>query len=319
MEQARQRPLHPYSGSFDLTKALFGSPESTYIARLAKHYDRSVHSLNLPRFYPYLSGWENLALLATLRGVSQSDTVLALERVGLSARAHEKVRKYSLGMRQRLAIAAVILHRHSLLILDELTNGLDPQGIFEVRTLLGTLAHEGQAILLCSRALAEVEQVCTHVLVLAQGRALIQGSLSELLTSTSQAVLRTPDLHRACSVLQSLPWVNMADEHSDLPGEDSEWQCAPPTSPSILSITRELNLEQPSHQPTRSGKLHIRVPRGRESELASILFSAEIPIWELCWSRESLEAFSLAATATELPRPQPRRARSGWFTRWFQA
>jgi ABC-2 type transport system ATP-binding protein len=138
-----------------------------------------------PAFYPYLSGWDNLARIdAADRTVDpatgRARIGIALERVGLSAAARKRYRNYSLGMRQRLGLAAALLRPRDLLVLDEPTNGLDPQGTREVRTLIRELAAEGATVFLSSHLLSEIEQVCSHVGVMSRGRLVAQGTLREL-------------------------------------------------------------------------------------------------------------------------------------------
>jgi len=138
-----------------------------------------------PAFHPYLSGRANLARLdaADLTAdprTARSRIDTALDRVGLLAAADKRYRAYSLGMRQRLAIAAALLVPRDLLVLDEPTNGLDPQGTREVRSLVASLAHEGATVLVSSHLLAEVEQICTHLGVMREGRLVAQGSLAEV-------------------------------------------------------------------------------------------------------------------------------------------
>lgn len=138
-----------------------------------------------PAFHPYLSGFGNLVRLdAADRSVGRSGRTnrinAALERVGLTAAAHKKYRAYSLGMRQRLGLAAALMRPRELLILDEPTNGLDPQGTREVRHLIREVASEGTTVFVSSHLLAEVEQMCTHVGVLRTGSLVAQGSLSTL-------------------------------------------------------------------------------------------------------------------------------------------
>jgi ABC-2 type transport system ATP-binding protein len=138
-----------------------------------------------PAFHPYLSGLDNLRRLdAADRSVTPATARAridaALERVGLLAAARKRYRHYSLGMRQRLALAAALLRPRDLLILDEPTNGLDPQGTREVRALLTEVARGGATVLLSTHLLSEVEQVCTHVGVMHLGRLVAQGGLAEL-------------------------------------------------------------------------------------------------------------------------------------------
>ena len=135
-----------------------------------------------PGFYPYLSGRANLRLLARLYpAVDEARIAAVLRRVGLEAAADRKAKTYSTGMKQRLGLAAALLHRPRLLILDEPTSGLDPVGMAEMRTLLRDLAADGVTVFLSSHLLHEVEQVCDRVAVLHRGRLLAQGPVADLL------------------------------------------------------------------------------------------------------------------------------------------
>jgi ABC-2 type transport system ATP-binding protein len=138
-----------------------------------------------PAFYPWLTGRQNLARFDAAGPDGQRSTrrpriASALARVGLSAAANKKYRAYSLGMRQRLGLAAALLRPRELLILDEPTNGMDPQGTREIRHLIRDLAMEGTTVFLSTHLLAEVEQICTHVGVMSLGRMVMQGPLAEL-------------------------------------------------------------------------------------------------------------------------------------------
>jgi len=132
-----------------------------------------------PRLYNHLSGTENLAIYSTYRKLDSRSIPDMLDRVGLSKQASKKVRHYSTGMRQRLGIALALLHRPDFLILDEPTNGLDPQGIAEVRGLILELREE-HTLLVSSHLLSEVEQTSTHLAVLEEGKLLFQGSMEAL-------------------------------------------------------------------------------------------------------------------------------------------
>lgn len=160
-----------------------------------------------PAFHPYLSGWDNLMRLdaadRTVRGASARERVgAALDRVGLAAAADKRFRHYSLGMRQRLGIAAALLRPRELLVLDEPTNGLDPQGTREVRTLLVELAGEGATVVLSTHLLSEVEQVCSHVGVMHRGRLVAQDTLTDLRArGAAQVVVTTADAAGAAQVL----------------------------------------------------------------------------------------------------------------------
>ena len=139
-----------------------------------------------PAFHPYLSGRDNLSRLDAADLTADARTARArideaLDRVGLLAAAGKRYRAYSLGMRQRLAIGSALLRQRDLLILDEPTNGLDPQGTREVRSLVGSLADEGTTVLVSSHLLSEVEQMCSHVGIMHVGKLLTQGTRADLL------------------------------------------------------------------------------------------------------------------------------------------
>ena len=163
--------------------------------------------IEAPSAYGHLSGRANLTLIDAAgsaaggrRGRRQRiDAVL--DRVGLGGIDNRAVKKYSLGMRQRLGLAAALLRSPRLLILDEPTNGLDPQGIREVRELLAELNSAGTTVFLSSHQLAEVEQLCTRVGVINRGRLVLQDDLAELRRPTGRVVLRTPDADRAAALL----------------------------------------------------------------------------------------------------------------------
>jgi ABC-2 type transport system ATP-binding protein len=146
-----------------------------------------------PAFHPYLSGRANLARLDSADRFSDPRTAgaridAALDRVGLLAAAGKRYRAYSLGMRQRLAIASSLLMPRELLVLDEPTNGLDPQGTREVRHLIGDLAADGATVLVSSHLLAEVDQMCSHVGIMYEGNLVSQGPMAELRTGTVKTV-----------------------------------------------------------------------------------------------------------------------------------
>ncbi|SEH94539.1 MULTISPECIES: ATP-binding cassette domain-containing protein [unclassified Leifsonia] len=160
-----------------------------------------------PAFAPYLSGTANLVRRDTAdryapRATRRARVEAALERVGLSHAAGKHVRAYSLGMKQRLGIAGALLTDRDLLVLDEPTNGLDPQGTREVRSLVRSLADEGRTVFVSSHLLAEIEQVCTHAAIMRTGRLVAQGSLDELRRGSGPRVaVETPDAHLALAVL----------------------------------------------------------------------------------------------------------------------
>lgn len=163
-----------------------------------------------PAFYPFLSGAANLHRLDAASRHSRPATrrtrvAEALERVGLSHAAGKRVHAYSLGMKQRLGIANALLSPRELLVLDEPTNGLDPQGTREVRNLVRSLAADGATVFVSSHLLAEVEQICTHAAIMSTGRLVAQGPLAELRQAGEGRIrLLTPDAGAAFGVLAAL-------------------------------------------------------------------------------------------------------------------
>jgi ABC-type multidrug transport system ATPase subunit len=163
-----------------------------------------------PAFYPYLSGRDNLVRFDSADRHADSRTrarrvEAALARVGLLQAAKKKVHAYSLGMKQRLGIANALLQPRDLLVLDEPTNGLDPQGTREVRNLIRTLASEGITIFISSHLLAEIEQICTHLAVMSQGTIVAQGSVEELsATEEMTLTLRTTQIDIALELLKKV-------------------------------------------------------------------------------------------------------------------
>jgi ABC-2 type transport system ATP-binding protein len=156
---------------------LFGEPVPR---RLPAIMGRVGAVVEQPKFLPTFTGRHNLTLLARAAGVPTSRVDMMLDRVGLAGRGSDRYRSYSLGMRQRLAIAATLLKQPELLILDEPSNGLDPAGIRDVRHLVRELAAEGTTVLLSSHLLAEVQQVCDSVSIIHDGRLLSEGRVDEL-------------------------------------------------------------------------------------------------------------------------------------------
>jgi ABC-2 type transport system ATP-binding protein len=146
--------------------------------------DRVGALVEQPSFFPGFSGKQNLDLLARSRRISRTRVDIALHTVGLSERAESRFGTYSLGMKQRLGVAAVLLKDPELLILDEPANGLDPQGILEMRTLLRELASQGRTIFVSSHILSEIQQMCDRVAIIAHGRRIASGTVSELLQGT---------------------------------------------------------------------------------------------------------------------------------------
>lgn len=155
-----------------------------------------------PNFYPYMTAEQNLKLVCKIKGVDFSNIEEKLEIVGLLERKDSKFKTYSLGMKQRLAIASALLNDPEILILDEPTNGLDPQGIHQIRQIIKKIANNGTTILLASHLLDEVEKVCTHVVVLRKGEKLYSGRVDEMISSHGFFELKTDKQTELVSMLE---------------------------------------------------------------------------------------------------------------------
>ncbi|WP_322550369.1 ABC transporter ATP-binding protein [Flavobacterium psychraquaticum] len=168
-----------------------------------------------PNFYPYMTAKENLELVCKIKGTPFSKVTEKLELVGLLDRQNDKFRTYSLGMKQRLAIASALLNDPEILILDEPTNGLDPQGIRQIRDIIRVIASHGTTILLASHLLDEVQKVCSHVVVLRKGEMLYQGSVNDMIASNSFFELKSNDIPKLKTVLQSHSAVDKIVDEED--------------------------------------------------------------------------------------------------------
>jgi ABC-type multidrug transport system ATPase subunit len=177
----------------------FGAPPS------AASRQRIGTLLETPNFYPYLSAVRNLEIVATLkqRGYDRIDEVL--RQTGLYDRRTSAISTYSLGMRQRLALAAALVADPDVLVLDEPTNGLDPQGIADVRQLIRETGQRGKTIILASHILDEVEKICTHVAVLKQGVLLAEGSIHEVLNPEPRLILQAENPEALAALVPHLP------------------------------------------------------------------------------------------------------------------
>lgn len=158
-----------------------------------------------PNFYPYMSAEENLQLVCKIKGIDYGKIQEKLELVGLLERKDSKFRTFSLGMKQRLAIASALLNDPEILILDEPTNGLDPQGIHQIRDIIKIIASQGTTILLASHLLDEVEKVCSHVLVLRKGEILYSGKVDEMSANESFFELQAANNQSVVAALQRFP------------------------------------------------------------------------------------------------------------------
>ena len=172
--------------------------------RLAEVMPRIGAIVESPKFFPTFTGRKNLLLLAASIGVGSRRVDEVLEEVGLGDRGRDRYKSYSLGMKQRLAIAATLLKQPALLILDEPTNGLDPAGIREIRESIRLLAESGTTVVISSHILAEVQQVCDHVTIIGRGRLLASGSVQDVIGDHGRAVrIGVADLDSAASILRA--------------------------------------------------------------------------------------------------------------------
>ena len=162
-------------------------------------------TLETPNFYPYLSGLDNLRIVANVKRVGRKDIGEVLDLVGLTARQKDHFSKYSLGMKQRLALAATMLGDPELIILDEPANGLDPDGMREIREIIGRLAARGKTIFLSSHLLWEVERTCTHVAIISRGRVVRQTSVQNLVSASVFAGVRAEDMKALRAALEAYP------------------------------------------------------------------------------------------------------------------
>jgi ABC-2 type transport system ATP-binding protein len=194
------RMLLGLTGATSGTMRLLGRPVP---AERAAALSRVGAIVEEPRFHGHLTGRENLKVIAAAREPESHDRIEgALARVGLSHRADERVKRYSLGMRQRLGVARSLLADPELLILDEPTNGLDPAGIHEFRDMIRGFVSEGRTVLLSSHLLDEVEKICDQIAIVDRGRVVMQGSIAELAAGGEQSLLvATNDDERAHGLL----------------------------------------------------------------------------------------------------------------------
>jgi ABC-2 type transport system ATP-binding protein len=156
-----------------------------------------------PNFYPYMTARENLELVCKIKSIPYTKVQEKLELVGLLNRENSKFQTFSLGMKQRLAIASALLNDPEILILDEPTNGLDPQGIHQIRDIIKLIAAQGTTILLASHLLDEVEKVCSHVLILRKGEVLYSGSVDAMTANDGFFELQSDDNHQLMTALSS--------------------------------------------------------------------------------------------------------------------
>jgi ABC-2 type transport system ATP-binding protein len=200
---------------------LFGLPVPHRLTEVTSRVGAIVES---PSFFGNYSGRRTLRLLATAGGVPRVRVDEVLDLVGMAERADDRVKSYSLGMKQRLAVASALLKAPELLILDEPANGLDPAGIREMRDLLRALADNGTTVLISSHILAEIQQICDSVTIISQGRRVAAGPVAEVLASQDQGHfrVRVSDHRSAAEVLRTAgAAVDVKDDHLLVGGLDN--------------------------------------------------------------------------------------------------
>ncbi|MEV6394282.1 ABC transporter ATP-binding protein [Streptomyces sp. NPDC051907] len=210
--------IEPTAGS----ASLLGQPVPRSVRTVLPHVGALIEG---PALYGFLSGRDNLVRYDSADPSADPRTrrarvAAALDRVGLTQAAGKKAKAYSLGMKQRLGLASALLQPRRLLVLDEPTNGLDPQGMREIRSLVRELAADGTTVFLSSHLLDEIEQVCTHAAVMAQGRLLVQGPVADLAAGArGRLVVATPDPGDAARVLKEFQIADLSVEEERVTGE----------------------------------------------------------------------------------------------------
>lgn len=169
-----------------------------------------------PNFYPYLSAEKNLEIVATIKGVPNSRIDEVLETVNLLARKKDAFKTYSLGMKQRLSIASALLANPQVLILDEPTNGLDPEGIIQIRDIINSIAKSGTTIIVASHLLDEIEKICSHVIVLKHGTAIYSGSVDAMSNTKGFFELKSDNSELLISALNQLNVFSSVKEKDQL-------------------------------------------------------------------------------------------------------
>jgi ABC-type multidrug transport system ATPase subunit len=187
--------LRPTSGTYELLGTVPDGKQRKLIGTL----------LETPNFYHYLTAVQNLKIAAAIKGRGAADIDRVLEVVSLTQRKDSRFSTYSLGMKQRLAIASCLLGDPDVLVFDEPTNGLDPVGIAEIRELIKKLNQMGKTIIMASHLLDEVEKVCTHVAILKKGELLVQGDVNEIMANEDIVELGAADMQQLAKVLSTMP------------------------------------------------------------------------------------------------------------------
>ncbi len=185
--------IHPTNGSF----TWFDGAEGEHVRK------RIGALLETPNFYPYLNADQNLSIVAQIKGVANPPLDSLLDLVQLKERRRSSFKTYSLGMKQRLALAACLVGEPDILILDEPTNGLDPEGMVEMRRIIQKIAAQGKTIILASHILDEVEKICSHVAIIKKGKLLATGAIGSILSDQPTVEAAAPDLEKLSQFLST--------------------------------------------------------------------------------------------------------------------
>ncbi len=193
------------SGNFEWFEGKYGANPRKHIGAI----------LETPNFYPFKSGIDNLKIIAAIKNVNDFDYDEVMKLVNLEQRKDSKFRTYSLGMKQRLAIAATMIGNPEVVIFDEPTNGLDPQGIAEVRNILKRVADSGRTVLMASHILDEVEKICSHVAIIKNGKLLATGKIGELLSNDYYIEINSTNNEKLMDLAKSLNFIKAIEHHND--------------------------------------------------------------------------------------------------------
>jgi ABC-2 type transport system ATP-binding protein len=216
--------IQPDNGSYQWFEGEYG-----------QHHRKKIGSiLETPNFYPYLTATENLKIVDRIKGGNRENYDDLLELVNLLHRKKSKFRAYSLGMKQRLAIAATLLGEPEVLIFDEPTNGLDPQGIAEVRNVMSEIASMGKTVILASHILNEVEKICDHVAIIKNGKLLATGLVGSILSDDITVEVASHDLDQLTSTLSESQLVNSISRKNN-------WlECSLPANADVTELNKYL-------------------------------------------------------------------------------
>jgi len=193
------------SGTFEWFEGKYGNNPRKHIGAI----------LETPNFYPYKSGTDNLRIIAAIKDVKDFNFDEVMKLVNLEHRKDSKFRTYSLGMKQRLAIAATMIGNPEVVIFDEPTNGLDPQGIAEVREILKRVAESGRTVLMASHILDEVEKICSHVAIIKKGKLLSSGLVGELLSNDYLIEINSTDQEKLAQLANEMEFIKKIQKQND--------------------------------------------------------------------------------------------------------